>query len=389
MKSGILYILTLLCVVSACVRQAEPEQKYIVQVSLGSWHHADYTADQIIGRIDTVSSMIPVSKVIIGWSLDKEIYRQVGEYLHSKDIRMLLWFPVFAETEEMCDNSPALDLWGNIPSNYDLAAGEGFRFNCPSDPQNIANIVAVYDNNFSDCGFDGVFLDRIRTQSFVSGNGGVLNCCCELCTAKFKEEGVDLEIVREAWEDAGDDFLSVTGYTPEGGFVFEDKLTQDFFDAKGHIVSGAVAAVADSLRNRGLEIGMDLYAPFMAPFVGQDYEILTAHADFIKPMLYRQTFAPAGMGFEYDLLKKAAPGAKGYPEFEMDLDFLHSQLVAMEPYSCAKFPGIEINYREEVVPTSPAYVTESLDAVASHGFDGTVLSWNIMEAPLAHLDCLK
>ena len=389
MKSGILYILTLLCVVSACVRQAEPEQKYIVQVSLGSWHHADYTADQIIGRIDTVSSMIPVSKVIIGWSLDKEIYRKVGEYLHSKDIRMLLWLPVFAETEEMCDNSPALDLWGNVPSNYDLAAGEGFRFNCPSDPQNLANIVAVYDNNFSDCGFDGVFLDRIRTQSFVSGNGGVLNCCCELCAAKFKEEGVDLEIVREAWEDVGDDFLSVTGYTPEGGFVFEDKLTKDFFDAKGRIVSGAVAAVADSLRNRGLEIGMDLYAPFMAPFVGQDYEILTAHADFIKPMLYRKTFAPAGMGFEYDLLKKAAPGAKGYPEFEMDLDFLHSQLVAMEPYSCAKFPGIEINYREEVVPTSPAYVTESLDAVASHGFEGTVLSWNIMEAPLAHLDCLK
>ena len=375
--------------IAACTNKAEHEQKYIVQVSLGSWHHADYTADQIIGRIDTVSSMIPVSKVIIGWSLDKEIYRKVGEYLHSKDIRMLLWFPVFAETEEMCENSPALDLWGNIPSNYDLAAGEGFRFNCPSDPQNIANIVAVYDNNFSDCGFDGVFLDRIRTQSFVSGNGGVLNCCCDLCTAKFKEEGVDLEIVREAWEDAGDDFLSVTGYTPEGGFVFEDKLTQDFFDAKGHIVSGAVAAVADSLRNRGLEIGMDLYAPFMAPFVGQDYEILTAHADFIKPMLYRQTFAPAGMGFEYDLLKKAAPGAEGYPEFEMDLDFLHSQLVAMEPYSCAKFPGIEINYREEVVPTSPAYVTESLDAVASHGFDGTVLSWNIMEAPLAHLDCLK
>lgn len=389
MKSRILFLFILLCMAAACTNKAEPEQKYIVQVSLGSWHHADYTADQIIGRIDTVSSMIPVSKVIIGWSLDKEIYRKVGEYLHSKDIRMLLWFPVFAETEEMCENSPALDLWGNIPSNYDLAAGEGFRFNCPSDPQNIANIVAVYDNNFSDCGFDGVFLDRIRTQSFVSGNGGVLNCCCELCTAKFKEEGVDLEIVREAWEDAGDDFLSVTGYTPEGGFVFEDKLTQDFFDAKGHIVSGAVAAVADSLRNRGLEIGMDLYAPFMAPFVGQDYEILTAHADFIKPMLYRQTFAPAGMGFEYDLLKKAAPGAEGYPEFEMDLDFLHSQLVAMEPYSCAKFPGIEINYREEVVPTSPAYVTESLDAVASHGFNGTVLSWNIMEAPLAHLDCLK
>lgn len=385
----IIFLLFIILFSSACSNQAEHEQEYIVQVSLGSWHHADYTAEQIIGRIDTVSNMIPVGKVIIGWSLDKEIYRKVGSYLHSKDIDMLLWFPVFAETEEMCENSPAVDLWGAIPSNYDLAAGEGFRFNCPSDPQNLSNVIDVYDRYFSDCGFDGVFLDRIRTQSFVSGNGGVMNCGCELCAAQFKEEGVDLESVKAEWAAEGDRFLSVTGYAPSTGFVFENPVAESFFKAKGHIVSGAVAAVADSLRDRGLEVGMDLYAPFMAPFVGQDYEILTAHVDFIKPMLYRQTFAPAGMGFEYELLKKAAPGAEGYPDFEMDLEFLHSQLEAMEPYDCGKFPGVEINYRKDIVPTSPQYVTESLSAVASHGFDGTVLSWNIMEAPLAHLDCLK
>ena len=385
----IAYILLAALLIAACNTESAKEPEYIVQVSLGGWHSPDYTAEQIIGRIDTVSSMIPVTKVIIGWSLDKDIYKEVGTYLHSKNIKMLLWLPVFAETEEMCENSAALDLWGKVPSNYDLAAGEGFRFNCPSDPQNISNVVAIYDNNFSDCGFDGVFIDRIRTQSFVSGIQGVLNCGCPLCAAKFKEEGVDLETVKAEWEAEGDKFLSVNGYTAAEGFTFVNPVAASYFKAKGHIVSNAVAEVADALRSRGLEIGMDLYAPFMAPFVGQDYKILSAHADFIKPMLYRQTFAPAGMGFEYDLLKKAAPGAEGYPEFEMDLDFLHSQLVAMEPYSCAKFPGIEINYREEVVPTSPAYVTESLDAVASHGFDGTVLSWNIMEAPLAHLDCLK
>jgi len=195
--------------------------------------------------------------------------------------------------------------------------------------------------------------------------------------------------VKAEWETCGDSFLSVTGYSPKDGFSFENPVAAGFFRAKGHIVSGAVAAIADSLRARGLEVGMDLYAPFMAPFVGQDYEILASHADFIKPMLYRQTFAPAGMGFEYDLLKAAVPGAAGYPEFRMDLDFLNSQLEAMEPYACAKYPGIEINYREGVVPTSPEYVTESLKAVTGHGFEGAVLSWNIMEAPLAHLDCLK
>ena len=105
-------------------------------------------------------------------------------------------------------------------------------------------------------------------------------------------------------------------------------------------------------------------------------------------MLYRQTFAPAGMGFEYDLLQKAVPGADGYPEFHMDLYFLDTQLKAMEPYACGKYPGIEINYRENVAPTSPEYVTESLAAVMRHGFDGAVLSWNVMEAPDSHISCL-
>ena len=382
------FLLLGLLALASCQTKPAAEPGYIVQVSLGGWHSPDYTASQIISRIDTVASLIPVRKVIIGWSLDKDIYREVGEHLHAKGIRMLLWLPVFAETEEVCDNIPAVDLWGTIPANYDLAAGEGFRFNCPSHPQNITNVVAIYDRHFSDCGFDGVFLDRIRTQSFVSGVGGVLNCGCSVCAEKFREEGIDLDAVRAAWTEKGDAFLSVTGYDTEKGFSFVDPLATAFFKTKGHIVSKAVASVADSLRIRGLEIGMDLYAPFMAPFVGQDYEILSQHADFIKPMLYRKTFAPAGMGFEYDLLRKAVPGAEGYPEFAMDVAFLDSQLDAMAPFTCGKYPGIEINYREGIVPTSPDYVTESLEAVMRHGFDGSVLSWNIMEAPYSHIACL-
>ncbi len=383
----ILYFVAVLLLAAAC--QPKPQEAgFIVQVSLGGWHSPDYTAEQVIGRIEEVKAKIPVEKVIIGWSLDSDIYRQVGEYLHANGIKMLLWLPVFAETEEMCDNEAAVDLTGEIPANYDLAAGEGFRFNCPSRPETAANVVAIYDDHFKDCGFDGVFLDRIRTQSFVSGVSGVLTCGCPVCAELFAAEGVDLEAVRKTWEEKGDAFFSVTGYEPVGGFTFADPVAAFYFKAKGHVVSNAVAAIADSLRARGLEVGMDLYAPFMAQFVGQDYGILSQHADFIKPMLYRQTFAPAGMGFEYDLLKQAVPGAEGYPAFAMDVDFLDSQLQAMEPYACGKYPGIEINYREKVAPTSPEYVTESLDAVLRHCFDGAVLSWNIMQAPDSHISCL-
>ena len=385
----IVFLMLGLLAMAACQRKPAAEAGYVVQVSLGGWSAPQYTAEQIIGRLDTVSRMIPVQKVIIGWSLDKEIYRQVGEYLHGKDIRMLLWLPVFAETEEVCENTPAVDLWGRIPGSFDLTSGEGFRFNCPSDPENAARIVAVYDRLFSDCGFDGVFLDRIRTQSFVGGTSGVLSCGCPRCVERYQAEGVDIEAVKAEIEARGDHFFDVSGYEPASGFAFVNPVAEDYFKAKGHVVSSAVADIADSLRTRGLEIGMDLFAPFMAPFVGQDYGILSAHADFIKPMLYRQTFAPAGMGFEYKLLRESVPEAAGYPVFEMDADFLHSQLEAMEASTCAKYPGIEINYRAGVALTSPEYVSESLDAVMGHGFDGAVLSWNIMEAPLAHLELLK
>lgn len=389
MKKVVLFFVGLMALMGCQQQQKQQEAGYIVQVSLGGWHSPDYSAEQIIGRIDTVSQLIPVQKVIIGWSQDKDIYRRLGEYLHDKGIRMLLWLPVFAETEEVCENSPAVDLWGQVPSNYDLAAGEGFRFNCPSDPKNAANVVGLYDQLFSDCGFDGVFLDRIRTQSFVSGVSGVLGCGCPLCVERFAAEGVDIEAVKAEFEAKGDAFFSASSYEPTAGFSFENPIAAAYFKAKGHVVSASVAAIADSLRSRGLEVGMDLYAPFMASFVGQDYAILADHADFIKPMLYRQTFAPAGMGFEYDLLRKAVPDAKGYPDLKMDVEFLHSQLKAMEPYACGKYPGIEINYRPVVAPTSPEYISESLKAVLSHGFDGAVLSWNIMQAPLSHLEPLN
>lgn len=42
---------------------------------------------------------------------------------------------------------------------------------------------------------------------------------------------------------------------------------------------------------------------------------------------------------------------------------------------------------------SPEYTAEQiigrLDTVMRHGFDGSVLSWNIMEAPVNHIECLS
>lgn len=388
MKKALLILAVILPVFSSCTEKKADDFGYILQVFTGGWNNQNYTTEKIIERLDYVSDEIPVKKVIIGWNLDTAPYKEIGEFLHSKGIKMILWLPVFSEIGELADCELSLDLWGNAPASFALQEGENFTFFCPGSSRNVNNFIGIYEKYFSDCGFDGVFIDKIRSQSFISGVSGILSCGCETCRAKFAELGVDLDEVKASYEEKGDGFFSVSAFDPAAGFSFEESLTGQFFEAKGRIISESVGQICDYFHAKDMEVGMDLYAPLMAQFVGQDYVRLAAKADFIKPMLYRRTEAPAGIGFEYELLKKSIPGALGYPEIITDRTFLNKQLEYISAASCEKYPGIEINYREDIARTDKDYVLESVSAVREAGFSGAVLSWDVMLAPDSHIECL-
>lgn len=381
--------LALPCLLSCKQKSEHTDFGYIVQVFTGGWNNQNYDTSAIIDRLDALSDEIPIKRVIIGWNLNPEPYRQIGEFLHGKGIEMFIWLPVFSEIGGLADCSPAVDLWGNAPASYALQEGEDFTFFCPSSKGNIDIFISIYEKYFSDCGFDGVFIDKIRSQSFVAGVSGILSCGCATCTARFAELGVNLDDVKAAWETKGDDFFSVSSFDPTEGFTFSDSLLDSFLKAKADIISESVGQICDYFHAKGMLVGMDLYAPLMAQFVGQDYVRLSEKADFIKPMLYRKTEAPAGIGFEYELLKKSIPAAEGYPEITTGIDFLNEQIGYVSKASCEKYPGIEINYREDIARTDPEYIRESIGAVKAAGFSGAVLSWDVMLAPDTHIECLE
>ena len=74
----------------------------------------------------------------------------------------------------------------------------------------------------------------------------------------------------------------------------------------------------------------------------------------------------------------------GYPDIETNTAFLKRELDALHGLPCAVYPGIEINRREDIAPTDPAYVQESLAVLDACGVKGAVLSWDVMLAPDAH-----
>ena len=353
--------------------------KYILQVFTGSWHETQVTPEQIIRKIHEIAARVPVDQVIIGWNTDLSLYRKVGVFLQKAGIRMLLWLPVFAETGDISEPEKALDIFGKPVPRPSSPEG-GFLFHCPSSVRNIQIVKELYEKHFSGCGFDGVFFDRIRSQSFVSGVSGVLSCGCERCRKAFLNKGVDLHAVRRRYEEKEDAFFDMVSYPVNGRFVLKDELAQHFFDAKEMIIADAVAELSGYFRDKGMKVGLDLFAPLISRFVGQNYMLLAEHVDFIKPMMYRRTEAPAGIGFEYALYEKHAHHICCRMPFSMDRAFLYNQLEAIRELPCEKYPGIEINYDAELVRTDAGYIRESLAAIRNQGFACTVLCWNIMQA---------
>ncbi len=359
--------------------------RYILQIFTGNYDAPLYTAAQILERLDDVTARLTIDKLIIGWYPDAQLYKQVGAYLRNKNIDMFLWLPVFSETGEFVPMDAAVDLWGRPIQPPTVQEGESFSFCCPSSPRNLDAVKTVYDRHFADCGFAGVFLDRIRTHSFVGGVEGVLSCGCARCRALYDAHGVSLDDVATDFERDRDRIWDVVAADPANGFVFRSESTARFLKAKAAVVADGVRELCRHFHSKGLEVGLDLYAPLMSAFVGQDYALLVQDADFIKPMLYRRTDAPAGIAYEYALLKQLAPQATGYPSFEWDAAFLEAQLTPLKALPCAVYPGIEINHRADIAPTDDAYVTESLRVLRDSGMTGATLSWDVMLAPDAHL----
>ncbi|MBP5384160.1 MAG: hypothetical protein J6Y57_04200 [Lachnospiraceae bacterium] len=359
--------------------------KYILQIFAGSWQHKNYETEEIIKRLSEIIKILPVEKAIIGWVIDPFLYKEIGVFLHANGIEMLLWLPVFSETDLLLDVDASEDVWGKPVGAPEIEAGDGFTFCCPSSQKNRNNTKLIFDTHFVSCGFDGVFLDRIRTQAFVMDVRGPLSCGCASCRSFYESHGLSLSAVAERFDRLHERFFDISSYSPKDGYAFSDPVAASFFDIKADLIADAVNETTRYFHAKGLSVGLDLFAPLLGIFVGQDYKKITKEADFIKPMLYRRTEAPAGIGYDYGLLLDCLNGASGFQPVSTDDDLLRAQLLGLQDLPCAKYPGIEVNYEAGIVETDPAYIRDSLQIIRDCGADGAVLSWDVMMAPMEHI----
>ena len=356
--------------------------KTIIQAFTGGFYVPTKDSD-IADKLMLILSKSGADALIIGWNTDTP-YDQIISKLHELNKKVYLWIPVFSEYGN--DAVTALDYLGNKHVNAISCAEDDFTFSCPSEPGNIKLAVRYYDRYFSSSRFDGVFLDKIRFSSFGNGFQSGMGCFCRKCCDFYIKEGIDIASFKKLMTNGKKDFLipdALNGMC----YSFEHELIDALFRARAKRITSSVKKVVGLFRQRVAEVGLDVFAPPFAYLFGQDIATMADYADFIKPMIYRVTDAPAGIPYELEQMKAELfkNGCDIGDKLEMlwntaDLtseDCFQEQLKLLKEISCDVYSGVEVN-KVDICATNTTYVERTIEAINKAEIAGCVLSWNVL-----------
>jgi len=352
-----------------------------VQILTGGFTDEPVPYELIEQKLLSALSKFSIKKVLMGWATEKEVYLKTAEFLTKRNIEFYLWFPVFSETGSVADLAPLVDFTGKLVQKPE-AQSHDFFFFCPNSRENINKILNIYNQYFSSIPFTGIFLDRIRYPSFANGNA--LSCFCPECLDFYNKKKFDVDrLIKNLSNKAS---FVIKEYRGDGEYIFEDPVVSEYFKLKSAVINKSMQQISGFFREKNLGVGFDVFASYLSPFVGQNLTELSGLCDFIKPMVYRATTAPAGLPFETDALLNETGNSNihGVKSGKMpfDLAFAARDLQIMTASSaCPVYAGIEINRVDVIAEVYPNYIEETMKAYSQTGIRGFALSWNLLEVP--------
>ena len=274
--------------------------------------------DNLKKKLATVKEALNLDALMIWSDINKKDLDLVRKICIEFKIKTYLWYPILAdisgfkvEQEQSVETFDRLHGYGRNGCWDKLGKGEeDFLFLCPNDEEHIRRIFDQYQNKIKESGFDGVFLDRIRFPSPSNGFELLFSCFCKPCLDKFYNKySEDLENYRYQAKTVFEKFKTIDINYLQICQSFSDIIIQDnlekFYDFRKQNIYQVVKIFADKAKQMGKLVGVDLFAPSLAPLVSQDYQLLAKTCDWIKPMIYCHTSSPAGLPLELYCFIKA------------------------------------------------------------------------------------
>jgi len=379
-------------------------------------------------KLSLAKEKLDLDALIVWPAGQKKSLELIREICTDFQIEMYLWHPVLADISlfrirpdqavEIFDGSHGYGVngcWDEIGQG-----GEDFLFLCPNDEQNIKKILEHYQHQILTGGFDGVFLDRTRFPSPTNGLEALYTCFCPSCQDNFQADYHEdlnhyrnqVENILSALKDMDiKDWHNCRSLTD---MIFPDQLKL-FFDFRKQSIHQAIKMFAHQARQMGKLVGLDLFAPSIAPLVSQDYQVLAETCDWIKPMIYCHTSGPAGLPLELSCLMKAILNLnpsleesrfigeisrmfgvklpsqvndllkKGIPENMIDQEMQRIKDLHL-PKSVKVFIGLEAVQIPGICHIDKSILEKYLSRVLAMDLEGMVLSWNLLKIPDENLE---
>jgi len=274
--------------------------------------------DNLKKKLAAAKEVLDLDALMIWSGINKEALDLVRKICIEFKIKTYLWYPILAdipgfrvEQEQSVKTFDGLHGYGKNGRWDKLGKGEeDFLFLCPNDEQNIGEIFDQYQNKIIESDFDGVFLDRIRFPSPSNGFELLFSCFCKSCLHKFYNKySEDLENYQYQAKAVFEKIKTIDINYLQICQSFSDIIIQDnlkkFYDFRKQNIYQVVKIFADKAKQMGKLVGVDLFAPSLAPLVSQDYQLLAKTCDWIKPMIYCHTSSPAGLPLELYCFIKA------------------------------------------------------------------------------------
>jgi len=379
--------------------------------------------DYLKRKIAIAKDVLDLDAIIIWPDSHKKNLALIQEICSNFKIRTYLWYPVLADISAFqVKPNQSVEAF-----NGELGHGkigrweklgqveEDFLFLCPNEEKYIMEVFKHYQKQLLEEGFDGVLLDRIRFPSPANGFETLFTCFCQSCQDKFqKEYNEDLSDYRDKIKDLLHElrFMKIkdlSGYRNLSDMIMRNNLKK-FFDFREQSIYQLTRMFADEAKQKGKIVGLNLFAPSIAPLSAQNYRLLSGICDWIKPMAYCHTAGPAGLPLEFSCFIKAIlninpalkesqliqeisqilgselPGKiSGILENGVPENIIYQEMQRIKNFSLKESVKIYLGLDAVQIPgichVDKRILEKYLGSVFDLNIEGMVMSWNLLKIP--------
>jgi len=288
----------------------------------------EYDPELVKDKLKTALDLLPISIVIIGWDIPEKFVDICRDETSKRGIKLYRWQPLLTSDGEL----PVIEDFRVIGLNGYPIPGfrkmPSFTFMCANHQPYREQLLEHIADVLSPGKYDGIFLDRMRFPALTQDLNTSLACFCPSCHKAAEKIFLDLNKVKAAinnmisTKSRRREFLQVimlpASQNPLSG---NSSQIEKFFNFRTKAITGIVNAASKVAHSLGVEVGLDCFSPSLSCSVGQDMHALDKIGDWIKPMTYLHTFAPAGLPFEINEMHTFLGKAKKQ-EFTENSQFL-------------------------------------------------------------------